>query len=115
MTTPLMISESVPLEVKKILDTLELGRRVKYETTEGFIDFICEQYLTICFKQKKSQPGSFREYENCSLVVFREYWEELWVDDSHMHDVRAYRGKVNEHPGNEMLPYTPEAADVAIV
>ena len=96
MTTPLMISESVPLEVKKILDTLELGRRVKYETTEGFIDFICEQYLTICFKQKKSQPGSFREYENCSLV-------------------RAYRGKVNEHPGNEMLPYTPEAADVAIV
>ena len=114
MTTPLMISESVPLEVKKILDTLELGRRVKYETTEGFIDFICDQYLTICFKQKKSQPGSFREYENCSLVVFREDWEDLWVDDTHMHDVVLYKGKVTEHPGNEMLPHVATPMDVAI-
>jgi len=115
MTTPLMIGESVPLEVKKIIETLTLGRRARFRGCEGFIDFISDQYITICYKQKKSLPGSRRPYENSSILVYHWDWDDLEVDDSAMHDVRQYRGKINDHPGNEMLPYTPQAADVAIL
>lgn len=105
MTTPLLISESIPLEVKKILQTLEIGQRARYNATEGYISFICDEYITICFKEKPNGPGSARPVEQCNLLVFREYWEDLEVDDTHMHDVVLYKGKVNDHPGNEMLPH----------
>jgi hypothetical protein len=115
MSTPLLISESIPLECKKILETLEIGRRVKYKETEGYISFICDEYLNICFKEKPAPPGSSRQFIRCELLVFRSYWEDLLVDDTHMHDVILYKGRVNDHPGNEMLPHavTPIPVTVA--
>jgi len=115
MTTPLLISESIPLEVKKILQTLEIGQRARYKNTEGFISFICDDYICICFKEKELPPGSARKYEQCNLLVFSGYWEDLEVDDTHMHDVVRYKGKINDHPGNEMLPHavTPMLVPVA--
>ena len=115
MTTPLLISESIPLECKKILETLEIGRRVKYGETEGYISFVCDDYLNICFKEKPAQPGSARPVEKCELIVFKEYWEDLLVDDTHMHDVVLYKGRTNDHPGNEMLPHVATPIDVPIL
>lgn len=104
MTIPLLISESIPVEVSKILDTLTLGRKCRFKTTEGYISFVCDQYLCICYKQKPNPPGSRRPYEECNLVVYRQYWENLEVDDSHLRDVQRYKGKTEDHPGNDMLP-----------
>lgn len=115
MTTPLLMSESIPLECKKILDTLTVGRRVKYKETEGYISFVCDEYLNICFKEKPAPPGSAHPIMKCELIVFRDYWEDLLVDDTHMHDVVTYKGKVNDHPGNEMLPHAATPMGVAIV
>ena len=115
MTTPLLISESIPLECKKILETLEIGRRVKYGETEGYISFVCDDYLNICFKEKPAQPGSARPVEKWELIVFKEYCEDLLVDDTHMHDVVLYKGRTNDHPGNEMLPHVATPMDVPIL
>lgn len=115
MTTPLLISESIPLECKKILETLEIGRRVKYGETEGYISFVCDDYLNICFKEKPASPGSARPIEKCELLVFREYWEDILVDDTHMHDIVTYKGKVNDHPGNEMLPHAATKMSVTVL
>ena len=48
MTTPLFIGESVPLEVRNIINSLSIGAHVRYKNIEGFIDFICDDYITIC-------------------------------------------------------------------
>ena len=48
MSTPIFLSESIPLELRNILKSFEKGMRVKTpDGDEGYIDFISDQYITI--------------------------------------------------------------------
>ena len=40
----------------------------------------------------------------CCLLCYNSQWDELELDDAHFQYKKAYRGKTNDHPGNDMLP-----------
>lgn len=104
MTTPLFISEAPALEIRNIVKSLSPGARVRWNNLEGYIEFVDDAYLTICISEKPNPPGSCRPTNKCCVLVFNQYWDELELDDSVFQYKKAYRGKTNDHPGNEMLP-----------
>lgn len=105
MTTPLFIGESIPREVRNILKSLEIGMLARYKNHEGTIEFVCDDYITICIAMSPNQdPNARRETNKCCLLVYRQNWDDIEIEDTHFYDVKAYTGKTNDHPGNEMLP-----------
>ena len=42
MTIPIFLSEAIPLEIRNILKSLEIGMPVRFRSDEGEISFICE-------------------------------------------------------------------------
>ena len=51
MTIPIFLSEAIPLEIRNILKSLEVGMPVRFRHDEGLISFICEEYITICVRK----------------------------------------------------------------
>ena len=56
MTIPILLSEAVALELRNILKSLEKGRRVRWRGEEGFINFISDEYITICTHRWEKPP-----------------------------------------------------------
>lgn len=104
MTTPLFLSESVPKEIKNILKSLEIGMPARYQDFEGTIEFVSEEYITLCISQKPNPPGFRQPYNKCCLCIYQNQWDDLEIEDTHFQDKRNYHGEINCHPGNEMLP-----------
>ena len=105
MTTPLFIGESVPLEVRNIINSLSIGAHVRYKNIEGFVDFICDDYITICFREyEHGDPSACRPTTKCCALVYCQWWDELELDPTYFQYKKAYNGEPNDHPGNEMLP-----------
>ena len=63
----------------KSIDEFEILQPVEYDSIKGYISFICEEYLTICFidqplpKSANSRWG--RHYVN--ILVYRDSWNEI--------------------------------------
>tara|TARA_Y100000004_G_scaffold88937_2_gene99771 strand:+ start:1124 stop:1474 length:351 start_codon:yes stop_codon:yes gene_type:complete len=104
MTTPLFIGESIPREVRNILKSLEIGMLARYKNHEGTIEFVCDDYITICVATSQNDDHALKKINKCCLLVYREKWDDIEIEDTHFYDVKAYTGKTNDHPGNEMLP-----------
>ena len=54
----------------------EYGTPVQYQHTKGWVNFICDDYITICFidlPDKHTRTGRYQ----ANLLVFREYWHEV--------------------------------------
>ena len=47
MTIPIFLSEAIPLEIRNILKSLEVGMPCRFRHDEGLISFICEEYICI--------------------------------------------------------------------
>jgi hypothetical protein len=108
MTIPLLISESVPKEIRNILKSLEIGQRARYKGFDGYISFVCDEYITLCYSKQPQDESARRPYLECCLLVYESNWEDMEIEDVHFHDVKSYHGKTNDHPGNEMLPHVTE-------
>lgn len=105
MTIPLLISESVPREIKNILKSLEIGQRARYKEIDGYIAFVCDDYITICFKEvEHCDPSARRPVTQCCALVYNQYWDDIEIEDEHFYDVKNYHGEVVDHPGNDLLP-----------
>ena len=52
------------------------GTQVEYRGTHGWIDFIDELYITICFLDIPDKTKHNGRYQ-ASLLVFRENWNEV--------------------------------------
>ena len=104
MTTPLFIAEAPTLEIRNIINSLSTGARVRWRGLDGYISFSSDAYLTICISEKDNPPGSRRPKNQCNMLCFPHQWGELEVDDQYFLHKKAYKGKTNDHPGNEMLP-----------
>ena len=108
MTTPLFISEAPALEIRNIVNSLSVGAPVRWRGHEGYIEYLDDNHMLICVSEKDNPPGSRRPTNKCCMVVIESYWDELEVDDTYFNHVKAYRGKTNDHPGNELLPTIDE-------
>ena len=104
MTIPLFISESVPKEIKNILKSLEVGMPAKYGQMTGTIEFVSDEYITLCVGTKPNPPGSRQPMNKCCLCVYPHMWDDLEIEDEHFYDHKAYRGTTEDHPGNDLLP-----------
>lgn len=104
MTTPLFISEAPGLEIRNIIKSLSPGAEVRWRGHRGKIEFVDDDYITICISERPNPPGSRNPLNKCCIIVQNYYWDELELDDSYFAHKKAYSGKTNDHPGNEMLP-----------
>ena len=104
MTTPLSISEAPALAIRNIVNSLSVGARVRWKNDEGYIEYLDDTHLLICISEKPNPPGSRQPTNKCCVVCNEQYWDELEIDDTYFNHVKAYHGKTNDHPGNELLP-----------
>jgi len=54
----------------------ELLQPVKYHTTKGYISFMCESYVSICFIDRPDPTCRWGRYKT-NLVVYSNYWHEI--------------------------------------
>ena len=52
------------------------GMKVQYRHTKGWVNFIDDDYITICFLDEPDKSKHIGRYQS-NLVVFREYWNEV--------------------------------------
>ena len=51
MSTPLFISESIPLEIRDILKALSVGSKAGFQGFEGTIGFVSDDYITLILRE----------------------------------------------------------------
>ena len=54
----------------------EYGMMVEYHHTKGWVNFIGDDYITICYIDRPDKSCHTGRYQ-ANLVVFREYWNEV--------------------------------------
>ena len=54
----------------------EYGTMVQYHHTQGWVNFICDDYITICFIDRPDKYTRTGRYQ-ANLVVYRDFWHEV--------------------------------------
>jgi len=54
----------------------EHGMMVQYHHTEGWVNFICDDYITICFIDRPDKHKRNGRYQ-ANLLVYRDFWHEV--------------------------------------
>ena len=103
MTIPLIISNADRLELRNIMKHLEVGRKAKFDGLEGTIEFVSDEYITICVGKKLNPEGARRKYNKCCICVYPNQWGDVEVEAIKQYG-KSYKGKIDDHPGNDMLP-----------
>ena len=104
MTIPIFLAEAIPLEIRNILKSLERGMKVRLGSgEEGHINFIGDSYITVSMNRRED-PNSMHGYKETNVLVYPHEWDDMEIEDEHFYNHKAYKGKINDHPGNEDLP-----------
>ena len=103
MTIPLIISNADRIELRNIMKHLEVGRKAKFDGLEGTIEFVSDEYITICVSKKLNPEGARQKYNKCCICVYPNQWGDVEVEAIKQYG-KAYKGKIDDHPGNDMLP-----------
>ncbi len=56
--------------------TFKYGTMVEYRQTKGWVNFIDDDYITICFMDEPDKSKRIGRYQS-NLVVYHEYWNEV--------------------------------------
>lgn len=104
MTTPLLISNSAAIELRNIMKYFEIGAHARYKEFEGYINFVCDDYITLCISEKDHPDEHSKSGKTqCCMLVFTADWGDLEVEPIKQYS-KPNCGETNDHPGNEMLP-----------
>ena len=103
MTIPLIISNADRIELRNIMKHLEVGRKAKFDGLEGTIEFVSDEYITICVSKKLNPEGARQKYNKCCICVYPNQWGDVEVEAIKQYG-KSYNGKIDDHPGNDMLP-----------
>ena len=68
MTIPLIISNADRIELRNIMKHLEVGRKAKFDGLEGTIEFVSDEYITICISKKLNPEGARQKYNKCCTI-----------------------------------------------
>ena len=55
---------------------LKLNDQIEYKQFTGWINFICDEYITLCYLDRPD-PSNHRGRYQASLLIFRENWNEV--------------------------------------
>lgn len=90
--------------MKKILQSLKVGTRVRFKDDEGYISGVYDEYLTLCVREIEDK-GSRYGKRFVNVLIYPSDWEDIEIDpEQYPTDHRNYQGKTDDHPGNDMLP-----------
>ena len=79
MTIPIFLAEAIPLEIRNILKSLEKGQKVKLKDgEEGFIDFVCEQYITVV-TNRWEDSNSMHGYRETKVLLYPNYLYDIYI------------------------------------
>ena len=53
------------------IDALHKGLKIKYKDHSGFINFICDQYLTLCL------PRYDEPLRNVCILIYPSQWKDI--------------------------------------
>lgn len=56
--------------------TFNIGDRVEYRQNSGYVNFICDDYITICYNEYPLSH-TMKGYYQSLLLVYCEYWNEV--------------------------------------
>ncbi len=104
MTINLFLANALQIEMRNILQSLELGTYIKFRGETGYISFVGDEYITICTHETVT-PETLHGKTFCNVLIYAQDWEDIEIDESlYPRNVRNYHGKIVEHPGNDLLP-----------
>ena len=103
MTIPLIISNADRIELRNIMKHLEVVRKAKFDGLEGTIEFVSDEYITICVSKKLNPEGARQKYNKCCICVYPNQWGDVEVEAIKQYG-KSYKGKIADHPGNDMIP-----------
>ena len=80
------------------------GTLVQYHHTKGWVNFIGDDYITICFIDRPDASKRNGRYQ-ANLVVFREYWNEVCscVDEEQEEGTSEAGGSVLQSGGRDLV------------
>jgi len=104
VTINLFLANAIQIEMRNILQSLELGTYIKFQDHTGYISFVGDDYITICTHETDA-PEALHGKTFCNMLIYAKDWLDIEIDESlYPRNVRNYHGKIVEHPGNDMLP-----------
>ena len=68
---------------------------VKHKNDEGYITYICDDYITICVREIEEKEAMYgKRFVN--VLVYQKDWDNLEIDPSVFQSKRNYRYKMAE-------------------
>ena len=80
MTIPLIISNADRIELRNIMKHLEVGRKAKFDGLEGTIEFVSDEYITICVSKKLNPEGARQKYNKSCICGYHNQWGDVEVE-----------------------------------
>lgn len=73
------MDSNAPTQVKPTPTTsFTVGEHVKWKDTEGFVNFICDEYITICVcSYTKDDPYCLHKTEKVCVLCFKKDWMDV--------------------------------------
>tara|TARA_B100000287_G_scaffold410505_1_gene439014 strand:- start:39718 stop:40038 length:321 start_codon:yes stop_codon:yes gene_type:complete len=103
MTTPILLAEAVALELRNVMKSLEVGMPARLDDDEGYIDFVCDDYIVLC-THEMPDPNTLHGTRKVRVLVYPNDWDRLEIEADHFQNKRHYHRPVGDHPGNDMIP-----------
>ena len=90
--------------MKKILQSLKVGTKIRFDGDEGYIFGMYDEYLVMCVREIEDKGSRYgKRYVN--VLIYPKDWEDIEIEpDQYPTDHRNYQGKTDDHPGNDILP-----------
>lgn len=75
------------------------GQRVKLpDNMEGIVEFISEEYITVCISVKKNDcPHSLSEFTKCCILVYPKEQEQLVILSEEITPESMYKAQENRY------------------
>ena len=75
------------------------GQRVKLpDNMEGIVEFISEEYITVCISVKKNAcPHSLSEFTKCCILVYPNEQEQLVLISEDITHADMYKSQENRY------------------
>ncbi len=75
------------------------GQRVKFpDNMEGIVEFISEEYITVCISVKKNDcPHSLSQFTKCCILVYPKEQEHLVILSEEITPDSMYKAQENRY------------------
>jgi|TARA_A200000113_G_C8694861_1_gene299944 hypothetical protein len=90
--------------MRNIFKSLKVGQKIGFDGFEGYIFGMYDTYIVMCINEIEDK-GSRYGKRFVNVLIYPCDWEDILIEpEEYPKDHRNYKGKTDDHPGNDMLP-----------